>query len=491
MSNFPEWALRHRKPGTELRCINGHYYLYSVSSKWDKDTKRTKKITGPIIGKITSDGELIPSRKKKVESKKITQDPLLLTGKISIKEFGLSNFFLSHLKPVFEQLKAHFPKYYELIIGVAYCRLLRQSPINQMPMILYHSYLSEIFQNVSFAERNISLALKDIGRDREAVVNFMKSDLPEDEHILIDMTNLPSKSQNGLYAQPGHNNQRNFNGQINLLYIFGNQSLKPIFYRLVPGNIRELSAFLLTMKESNISSCILVMDKGFYSAKNIGYIVKNEFNFICPLKRDSRLVPVDSRTNLFNKTDAHYFEYMGRIIWYIEIEPLKDPSKKIYLYLNDELRIQEEKDYISRLNNKPEIYTIEKFQKKKHHFGTLALLTNIDQKNAEEIYQIYKTRNQIEVMFDGFKGVLEADRTYMQNEETLQGWMFANHIALIAHHRIYRALLDAGKLKKYSINSVIERLALVRKARINGQWVDTEVVKANVKLFQDIGFPVT
>lgn len=33
-------------------------------------------------------------------------------------------------------------------------------------------------------------------------------------------------------------------------------------------------------------------------------------------------------------------------------------------------------------------------------------------------------------MFDGMKNVLEADHTYMQNEQTLQGWMFINHITL-------------------------------------------------------------
>jgi transposase len=319
----------------------------------------------------------------------------------------------------------------------------------------------------------------------------MKWGVPEDEHVLIDLTTLPSRSKNGAYAQAGHNNKRDFKGQINLLYIFGNQSLRPIFYRLVPGNIRELSAFLLTIKESGIEPCILVMDKGFYSAKNVKYMVENRFRFICPLKRDTKLVSPEERSRLFNKADVHYFEYMGRMIWHVEIKFDKEPEKKIYLYLDDELRIREEKDYLSRVNNLPERYTIERFQKKKHHFGTLALLTNISPKTPEEIYQIYKTRNQIEMMFDGFKGVLEADRTYMQNEETLQGWMFANHIALIAHHHIYRALLDAKRLKKISITSLIERLALVRKAKVNGQWVDTELIKSSAKLFQDIGFPVT
>ena len=32
-NKHPEWALKHKKPGTELRLLKGRYYLYEVSSK--------------------------------------------------------------------------------------------------------------------------------------------------------------------------------------------------------------------------------------------------------------------------------------------------------------------------------------------------------------------------------------------------------------------------------------------------------------------------
>jgi transposase len=490
MSNFPSWALQHRKPGTELRRIKGHYYLYSVSSRWDKEAKKNRKVTGPIIGKISPDGQLTPSIKRSEKSKGIAKNPLEFVKNIVIKEFGLSNFFLSYIEDICKQLQSCFPDHWQYIIAVAYCRLFKQAPINQMPFHIYHSYLSEVLKEAVFDEKNISLALRDVGRNREQAIRFMKWDIPEGEHVLIDLTHLPSRSKNGAFAQPGHNNQKNYSGQINLLYIFGNQSLKPIFYRIVPGNIRELSAFVLTMEESGISPCILIMDKGFYSLKNTGYLIKNKFNFICPLKRDSLMVKNENRAKLFEKTGTQYFEYMGKIIWYIKII-LTDTYKEIYLYLDDELRIREERDFLIRVANKPENYTIEKFNVKKNQFGTLSLLTNLKDKTAAQIYQIYKSRNQIEMMYDGFKGVLEADKTYMQNEETLQGWMLANHVALLAHHRIYMRLLLSNKINKHSIKSIVERLALVRKVKINNQWFDSEIVKSNVNLFKQIGIPIT
>lgn len=487
MSNFPSWALQHRKPGTELRKIKGHYYLYSISSRWDKATKKTKKTTGPIIGKINPDGVLVPSiRRDGKREEKLTRDPLELTHTISTKEFGLSHFFLVHMKDIVEQLKNCFPVHWPYILAAAYCRLLRHSPINMMPLYIYHSYLSEELPGAKFTDKNIALALRDVGRDRQQTVRFLKWDVPDGEHVLIDLTHLPSRSRNAAFAQPGH---KDFNGQINMLYIFGNQSLRPIFYRIVPGNIRDLSAFVLTMEESGIKGCILIMDKGFYSVKNTGYLAKKRFMFICPLKRDSLLVTNEHRSDLFAKGQANFFEYMGRIIWYVEIQP-KDKGKLIYLYLNDERRNIEENDFIVRATKNSKEMDMAKFIKKKLQFGTLSLLTNMKEKTAGEIYQIYKTRNQIEVMYDGFKGVLEADKTYMQNKETLQGWMLANHIALLAHHRIYQRLLESGAIHKHSVGAIIERLALVSKGKINGKLVDNEVVKSSTALFQVIGIPV-
>jgi len=74
----------------------------------------------------------------------------------------------------------------------------------------------------------------------------------------------------------------------------------------------------------------------------------------------------------------------------------------------------------------------------------------------------------IEVLFDGMKNVLEADHTYMQNEQTLQGWMFINHITLQWYQQLYSELKAKGLLKQYSV----ERLhsATDRSEEDQNQW---------------------
>lgn len=58
-TKHPQWALQHKKPGTELRLINGRYYLYQYKTVYDKDKKRPRKITGKLIGRITQKEGLI------------------------------------------------------------------------------------------------------------------------------------------------------------------------------------------------------------------------------------------------------------------------------------------------------------------------------------------------------------------------------------------------------------------------------------------------
>jgi hypothetical protein len=60
-----------------------------------------------------------------------------------------------------------------------------------------------------------------------------------------------------------------------------------------------------------------------------------------------------------------------------------------------------------------------------HRQGTIAVITDLDV-DAEKIYNVLKSRSEIETMFDAFKNVLRADRTYMRDDYQMEGWMFGN-----------------------------------------------------------------
>lgn len=61
----PEWALKHKVKNTELRKFGDKYYLYSITSKWDPEKKRTKKVTVKLLGNITEADGFIPTGMRK------------------------------------------------------------------------------------------------------------------------------------------------------------------------------------------------------------------------------------------------------------------------------------------------------------------------------------------------------------------------------------------------------------------------------------------
>ncbi|MBU0765388.1 MAG: transposase, partial [Bacteroidetes bacterium] len=272
----------------------------------------------------------------------------------------------------------------------------------------------------------------------------------------MDATNIFSNSHQIPLARKGYNNTMTFDRQFNLMYIYSADSRMPVYYRLLPGNIKEVKAFKNCLLEAGLRKAIVIADKGFYSQKNIDLLEEEKLKYIIPLKRDNTLINYkDLAENTFKQKNS-YFEHEGRVIWYRRYKT--NNKQNLYLYLDESLRLKEEHDYIRRVSSIPESYSMEVYHQKRNVFGTIALMANLKKSKEIDVYQAYKSRMFIEVMFDGMKNVMEADHTYMQDEQTLQGWMFVNHIVLQWYQSLYIEFKQKSLLKKYSVNDYINIL---------------------------------
>ncbi len=94
--------------------------------------------------------------------------------------------------------------------------------------------------------------------------------------------------------------------------------MRPIFYRIVPGSIRDVSSLLLSIKESKVKDIILVGDKGFYSADNIKELDAKKIRYILPLKRNSQLIDYSPLMQAGKKHFDGHFLFENRVIWHYE-----------------------------------------------------------------------------------------------------------------------------------------------------------------------------
>ncbi len=196
INKHPEWALKHKKPGTELRFMKGRYYLYEVSSKWNKEKKRAQKITGKILGRITEDKGFTPS------GGRIQLVPAI--KEVFAKSSGVGPFAESVIGDVLPALKKHFGNDAESIFCASLMRLAHQSPLKNMELHFKHDFLSEVFPDVSLSDRKMTPLLKEIGRNREKINDFFKEFSRPGEHILMDMTAIHSKSKEMSLNHPGY-----------------------------------------------------------------------------------------------------------------------------------------------------------------------------------------------------------------------------------------------------------------------------------------------
>jgi hypothetical protein len=74
----------------------------------------------------------------------------------------------------------------------------------------------------------------------------------------------------------------------------------------------------------------------------------------------------------------------------------------------------------------------------------------------------------------------------MQNRYVLEGWLFANFIAMIAYYRLYVRLLQAEQLSKYSPKDIIELSKAIYKMKIRNKWYLSEITQKNQRLFAKI-----
>ena len=471
--NMPDWVKTKKQKGTEIRCFNGNYYLYQVSSKWDAKKKRAQKITGKFLGKITVNG-LVPPKVEKIKQA------------ISIKEFGASCLIQNMNKDIIEHLKELFPYDWKEIFIISFLRLLHQSPIKNLELLYRNSYLQEELPKATLGPKSITNMFKNLGDKREMIVSFFKKFLQGNEHVLFDVTNIISKSKNLSINHLGFNNSNIFDPQINLMYIFSTDRKMPIYYRILPGNIREIKAFKNCIKESGLKNVTIIADKGFHSEENIKAL-QDGLNYIIPLKRSSRLINYDKiKVGNKNQFDG-YFTFENRVIWHYSYNA---EDQKIIVFLDVNLKSQEEKDYLFRIENSYEGYTQDTFFKKQFSFGTLAVTTNL-KNTASKTYQYLKARNHIEVMFDAFKHTINADRSYMRDEKGLESWMFINHLALVYYYRLYQLLMSKDLLRKYSPKDVLLHLSQVRKIKINNEWITSEITHKTKQLLENLGIHIT
>jgi transposase len=474
VKTYPEWVTKHKQKGTNISCIGGRYYLYAVNSVWNKDKKRAQKITKQYLGRITPQGLTPPKHK-----------PQTQTTTPTVKEYGATHTLNQLGQDILTQLQKNFTQpQAQQIYTLATLRVIQPNPFKRTQTQYQTSYLSELYPNQNLTKNHLTNFLKTLGTNRDAILDFMKHFLGQNQHILFDGTNIHTKSKKLPHSRKGYNAQENYDPQINLLYAFAVKSKMPAYYRILPGNIREVTAFKLSIAEADLSDVVVIGDKGFGSQSNFDMLAEAGLYYIVPLKRNSGFFDSSRLKSGDKAVFEGYFMFNERPIWYYEL------VDGVVVFLDEVLKCEEQAHYLVNLGRELEGYTMDGFLEAQFKFGTIVLRSNVSV-TPRELYELYKVRGEIEQLFDFLKNLLEQDKSYMSDQYSLEAWAFINHVSLLLLYRVYDLLRTNELLNRFSVADFLTHLKYIFKVKINDVWHLSEVTQKTRDLLDTLNLHIT
>lgn len=505
----PDYVLNFERPeGTEIKHVNGHWYLYKRLSVYDPKTKKKRKKTGSYLGAITQDGLKPPAVKVNTEAFR----------EIQCVEYGASTYLYQNNQEMLEKLKAFFPGSWRKLFTLAAVKCIGEPSLKRLPEAFETSWLSVLFDGLRLTSSDLTEDLRELGRNRGAISQYMRNDLTGfTGFILIDGHRLLSQSRHLPYAQLGYDSRMRYSPQINLLYLFGNnqQGRMPLYYKQFAGSVPDCQALPDICVESGVKGVDITVlaDKGFGSEDDFDAIINSGMRYIIPLKRNTREISEFPRDHSYYET---VFNFRDRSVYCIRY---KKNGYNVYLYYDMLLAMHETNDAVRRLEKKNATNELalgrEEVRRKKGKakltmgqieamqsvdvartlqndsgIGTLILRSDRLDLSEAQTYALYKTRQELEQAFKCYDDTLDLESSYMQHPDAYEGWLFINHLALQMLYGVLDHLAQIDLTNMYSFKDVIRALQGIRANKINGVWYPTQFTRKTTKLCEDLGITI-
>jgi hypothetical protein len=467
MKGMPEWVAKHRVKGVAIEKRGDFYYASRITSVWDPKKKRAQKKTLEYLGKITPDGILLPRHKRVPQV-----GGVLDAGHLVF----LERFTRSLARP----LEEFFPDDWQSILAAAAIKLCYREPCARMRLRHETSISRQFWPKAALNKNSLSCLLPRVGLQWAAQRDFFARMARDEKHMAIDLSHLFSESQNIPWLEYGHNGDDVWRPQLGILLLWGTTTHRPGFLKLLPGSAHSAQCLANAVWESDLQDVIAVIDKGFWSQTNVKVLEEADVHYAMALRRDLPLVHCVPHVQY-----KDFFQYRKHVQWW---RATKWEGRVVYHYLDKSLADEEESAFLIRVEDGKA--TRRQYERLKHSFGTLSILTDTGM-SAQEVYELYKERRDVEYAFDALQNTLGADVTWMRSRESMQGYLFIFFVALHLYSQVLDHLKRKKLLKQFSVQDVLTFLSKVCMVEVNGQFRLGEVTRQTKRVIDLLEVPIT
>jgi transposase len=419
----------------ELRIRKNHFYVYSATSKWDKQRKRPIK-TAELLGAISQDGVYTPKRQK----------TLFSTTKVF--EYGNTQLCLNLSKDL-QNATANMPLKDELL-ALSIIRAIDPGPIRLAQAVWEDAYISKKI-DVNLSPKNVSDALSTIGNMVEETYELFAKLSPEGGMLFYDLTSILSYSKKLSLAERGYNPNWEQVGQVKVAMAFSTSTWLPVAVDVFYGSLKETKVLKYFVERFPGVDVGFVMDRGFKSYELLLDLKKEHIHYIAALMKNSKLLPLSAKM-------IGAFEY-GKKRMIAFCKKSKRPFGFLYLFEDPVLREAEEQFLLGQVNRGK--LTMEEYRLERRMAGVFGIVSDLDVE-PREVFEKYKEREEIEQAFDFMKNDLEADKTYLGRDESVRGYFVVVFLAMRLYFKILRRLRERGLVGKVSVREVLYALSKMR-----------------------------
>lgn len=517
----------------------GITYVYESTSYWDK-TKQQSRAKRVCIGKVDPEtGNVVPTRKTKpkavLPARSAKPGPVPTTQ--TARYFGGATHLFDEIGKnvgITADLKHCFPESYRQVLSIAYFLILEDNnPLSRFPK--WAALHKHPFGRDLPSQRSSELFAAITEEARTQFFERQGRRRVEKEYWAYDITSISSYSTTLAQVKYGLNKDHDPLAQINLALLFGQESGLPFYYRKLAGNIPDVKTVRNLLADLDYLGCQkikLVMDRGFYSEENVNALFRHHLKFIMATKLN--VTYVKQELNKMRSTIRNWENYDQRyelyaqtatIMWkYKQDRPNKGDQitqeRRMYLHLffNSEKAVEDEKKHnllLIRLQqelkssklqpeheeNYKKYFDVTKtpvrgtritpkqdaIDEAKKHYGYFALISN-DMKDPIRALEIYRSKDLVEKAFGNLKERLNLRRTLVSSEQSLDGKLFVEFIALIYLSYIKKKMQDTDLFKKYTLQGLLDELDVIECFEQKGKdrrW--GEMTKKQLELFTLMG----
>lgn len=559
-----------REHGISVKVIKGHQYIYYDTYKYDKTKKRTVSISRSI-GKAISDkpGMMLPNDNYTLLfDEDIPQASVAEEGDSNVDDIDyqgagddnddteeyedresragvfvheqwvtkVGNFIvISKILETLglkEILRKILGIYYALFLDfVSYMIISEDNTGCHYPMygrehalftkdmrVVSDSKISRFFRDIS---ENASYEFLDIWNETQ--------DHQSKIYIAYDSTNKPSQAGEVDMADYGNAKDEPSKSNINYAIAFDLTNKKPLLYEYYPGCINDVNQLQNTIEMLNnygYNNLGFILDRGYFSLKNIRFMDKHNYSFIIMVKGMRTLVH-DLVSNLKGSFEDKFSNYISKYgVAGITCKiPLCDEDEKyrcFHIYYNPHKAAHEKTRLLDKLNESECSFknkigkkltptkdalnyftftyssdgNLESYACKNDiiddeigHAGYFVIITSEDM-SAKDAISLYKSRDVNEKLFRTDKSYLGncSERVHFSDPTRVE--MFISFVALIIRNEMHTLLQKRaeairkrpGHLTVEGAIDELENVKIVRTAKYKYR-LQSELTRKQKEIF--------